>query len=332
MHIKKTIILTGLIGATVGLVGCSNSGSTDIKQKDSVDTSGLEQENQEQIQSKVNYINKSGLDFESYYYADDTTGLKIKYELLTEGKKDLTLSFPILNRGTEEYKEHIKTALTCLGGSKSDLSEINKIVDKFFTDKYLKDDDILSNIDEEGDFYKNIIKNSNYEVYLSGTNVFNYDGEIQIIFSTNKTTNYLKESGVAFQDAYYTNSETELSIAQYTFNNSLDIEFEIPLKHINNTEFTNQLEIAIKAIGGDNKDIKEISEKLNNIVPKDFKEFIIEKDDYSICMDINEYDEDVTHLTVELSTNPINNALDEFIDLELDFDTDSNDNLIINLR
>lgn len=286
---KKTILFTVLAGASVGLVGCGSgeisSNTPNIGDKAIIKDYGAS----EHESKKVDYVNKSNLDFSLYEYEDEFTGLEVSvsrdefYSDDTEGLvigseeedaensdelatpyESISISFPLFNKDDSIFKEQLKIAINSVDGTDIDYEKVLEKISEITSDKYLKTIKSEDLVYDDYFIEKEIISKSKFDISVCVSDVGKYNSTVMVQITTDNRSNYAKESGLKFNRAGYKNQETGLAIVHHAHSSESSIDFKIPRNRIDDTQMREQLEIAAEVIGAANEDIEAIYEILKN--------------------------------------------------------------------
>lgn len=258
MKFNKTILLTGLFVSAIGLVGCS-SGTADINKAVDINKQTSTIESVKKNSALADYTSKSGLIFDWYNYYDEYSGLEIQLNVdQDENASGINISLPVISKEDLAFKEQLALAINAFGGTDDVLKSIYNKIEECLDETSNTNEQIQEELTLMPSYNIDIPDNKDLKVAVSINNPGKHDALIRIVIDGNKdgAYKYVESSKIKFQTAERLNLDTNLTVSQYSYTDGVNINLSIPLENIKDTEFRNQLKIAIQSIGGTDEDFK----------------------------------------------------------------------------
>lgn len=258
MKFNKTILLTGLFVSAIGLVGCS-SGTADINKAVDINKQTSTIESVKKNSALADYTSKSGLIFDWYNYYDEYSGLEIQLNVdQDENASGINILLPVISKEDLAFKEQLSLAINAFGGTDDVLKSIYNKIEECLDETSNTNEQIQEELTLMPSYNIDIPDNKDLKVAVSINNPGKHDALIRIVIDGNKdgAYKYVESSKIKFQTAERLNLDTNLTVSQYSYTDGVNINLSIPLENIKDTEFRNQLKIAIQSIGGTDEDFK----------------------------------------------------------------------------
>lgn len=306
---KKLLIITSLVGATMSLTGCMgvNSQEKAIKSYEDVMNIAFNIKNDEELKSLskkvsdkfdlIKFENEIKSEEISDLYDSIFTGEKMIQDY-TESINKLNISFknetvkynplnkddfeiisnPKLYKGEGEYIE-LKNMYLIINSKPIEVQhydnekQVNKETFEFIMPM------IIDNKGKVKAF--TLLKESDREfiktLLLDENGMAEYVNDIeQDKHSTILTDSFIKLSGLKYEMetdyAIYDNEKTGLQIfTTFSDKGNESVSLEIPSSNIDDKEFNNQLEIAMKKVGMGNKKLNDLNSKIEQCLTEKFQ-------------------------------------------------------------
>lgn len=197
---KKKIIALSMVSFTLSTVGCSK-----ISQGNGLAVI-------DKVQDKKLFTNMYGVEVNGGRYLNNDLGLVI---LCVSGEEnEISMTITKKNINERMFQDQVRLALESLNGSQKEVAVTKEVLEKGMEQAYYKKHPDKSSLHNE-DGVILILNNDKFKVRAMVGDVGSEEGDIKIsIKSKSDISDYLKISGLHFEDYYYEGKE-DVEIREY---------------------------------------------------------------------------------------------------------------------